>query len=81
MKILITGCTGFIGSKLIDLLLEEGHHTFCLSRTNTCPNRNRVNHLQHDLLKQLNYSVLPSSLDCIIHLAAVMPKTTNKKEF
>lgn len=82
MKILVTGCTGFIGSKLIDLLLEEDHHISCLSRTDVCPNKNRVNHLQHDLSKQLNYSVLPSSLDCIIHLAALMPGATkNSKMF
>lgn len=80
MKILITGCTGFIGSKLIDLLLEADHHIYCISRKDACPAGVRVNHLQYDLSKQLNYSVLPSGLDCIIHLAAVMPGAIKNSE-
>ena len=72
MKILITGCTGFVGSKLIDLLLETGHHISCMSRKDVCPAGNKVHHLQYDLSKQLNYRILPTDLDCIIHVAAVM---------
>jgi len=75
MDILVTGCTGFIGSRLINLLIEAGHYIYCISRKDACPAEGKVNHLQYDLSKSLNYKLLPTSLDCIIHLAATMEKT------
>ena len=32
MKLLLTGCTGFIGRELIPLLIEEGHSLTIISR-------------------------------------------------
>ena len=32
MKLLLTGCTGFIGSELIPLLMKEGHNLTVISR-------------------------------------------------
>lgn len=75
MRILVTGCTGFIGSRLINLLLEKGHHIHCISRKEVCPTGEKVDHLQHDLSRQLDYKRLPANLDCIIHLAATIEKT------
>ncbi len=80
MKILVTGCTGFVGSNLIGLLLKKGHHIYCISRKEVCPAGARVNHLQYDLSERLNYNELPTNLDCIIHLAATMDKTINASD-
>ena len=80
MKILVTGCTGFVGSNLIGLLLKKGHRIYCISRKNTCTAGARENHLQYDLSERLNYSELPTNLDCIIHLAATMDKTTKASD-
>ncbi len=37
MKILVTGATGYIGKRLIPLLLNDGHNIFCTVR-----DKNRV---------------------------------------
>ena len=37
MKIFITGATGFIGSHVVDLLLENGHSVRLLSRQPDVP--------------------------------------------
>ncbi|MFT7628114.1 MAG: hypothetical protein ACI9OS_001769, partial [Ulvibacter sp.] len=32
MKILVTGATGYIGKRLIPLLVDDGHHVICAVR-------------------------------------------------
>ncbi|MCB0427057.1 MAG: NAD(P)H-binding protein, partial [Mangrovimonas sp.] len=32
MKILVTGATGYIGKRLIPILVNEGHHVVCTVR-------------------------------------------------
>jgi UDP-glucose 4-epimerase len=74
MNYLITGCTGFLGSRLTDHLLKKGHQIFCISKSDVCLNKGRIHHLTHDLSKRLDYYELPDHLDCIIHVAASMAK-------
>lgn len=51
MKILVTGATGFVGSSLIQRLLEEGHEVTALTRTKKNQNKkNKVQWIQGDLL-------------------------------
>ena len=80
MNYLVTGCTGFIGSRLISQLLKGGHHIFCISNADGCPNRGRVIHLQHDISRKLDYDRLPSPLNGIIHVAGVMGKSVENVE-
>lgn len=76
MKILVTGCTGYIGSSLVDYLVKKGHKIYCISKSNICPFRENVEHLKYDFLEKFpNYKDLPANLDCIIHLAATMDKS------
>lgn len=80
MRYLVTGCTGFVGSRLIGKFLERGHQIFCTSRANACRHGGRVVHLQQDLSEGLDYSALPVGLDGILHLAATMEKGLEPSE-
>src|SRR5688500_11378613 len=44
MNVLVTGGAGFIGSHLIELLLERGHHVICLDNLTTGRHEN-IQHL------------------------------------
>jgi len=74
MNILLTGCTGFIGQHISNHLLEKKHKLFCISSSEACHNKGRVNHLKHNLASPLNYNNLPEAIDCIIHAAAINNK-------
>jgi UDP-glucuronate decarboxylase len=46
-RILVTGGAGFLGSHLIDKLLEQGHHVLCADNLFTGSKRN-IEHLRHE---------------------------------
>ncbi|MBM3696779.1 MAG: SDR family oxidoreductase [Actinobacteria bacterium] len=54
MRVLVTGATGYIGGRLVPLLLEAGHEVCCLSRDpsrlDAQPWRERVDALRGDVL-------------------------------
>ncbi len=72
MRILVTGGAGFIGSHLIDRLMEQGHHVLCLDNlftgtmTNTAhwQNHDRFTFIHHDIVEPIDVAV-----DQIYHLA------------
>jgi UDP-glucose 4-epimerase len=69
MKILITGATGFIGSRLITRLMQD-HELFCVGRkVDNLPVSQQVHAVQLDLSSTVNTSSLPATVDAIIHLA------------
>lgn len=77
MKILVTGGAGFIGSHLVDSLIELGHRVICLDDESAISNekfyRNTLA-LNWDF-DILNYKLLLSGfekekIDCVFHLAA-----------
>lgn len=69
MKVLVTGASGFIGQRLVQLMLERK------LEINTCSRSTRsldqVNHFQvGDLNEISNWKDIIQSSDCVIHLAA-----------
>ena len=85
MKILITGGIGFIGSNLIDLLLQERHKIVVL--TKSYAKKKNISHIQDKIKVEkvdvTNYSKLSNIIelhkpDVIIHLAGI---TSHSKSF
>ena len=80
MKILITGGAGYIGSHLVDRLMEEGHHVFVIDNLFTGKVANIAHHLGHerftfvneDILHRDTMEYLVRQVDLIYHLAAVV---------
>ena len=69
MKLLVTGATGFIGSKLVERISKD-NLVYCIARSESkIFQKDNVNWIIQDLSKELNYSILPKELDAIIHLA------------
>jgi UDP-glucuronate 4-epimerase len=83
MKILITGCAGFIGSNLVDYLLNEGHKIVGIDNFDDFYSKDiKIANLQNanqnenftffeiDILDQKSLFELKNNYDAIIHLAA-----------
>lgn len=66
-KILITGGTGLVGSRMTDLLLEQGHEVAYLSRSKKL--NERVLYFQWDIKKEFIEAGAIEWPDYIIHLA------------
>src|SRR5690606_91596 len=56
MRILLTGATGFIGSRLLEALLARGHRVVMVSRRETMSGRPGVQHISRDFAHALNPS-------------------------
>ena len=73
MKIVVTGGAGFIGSHLVDRLMESGHEVICIDNLYTGRKSNNsqwINHpnfqfIEHDVID----SILIDNIDQIYHLA------------
>lgn len=77
MKILLTGANGYIGQRLLPLLIEAGHEVVCLVRDPRrfeLPERLRphVQIAQGDLLKPDSLQQLPTDIDAAYYLVHSM---------
>jgi UDP-glucose 4-epimerase len=78
MKILVTGAAGFIGSNLLDRLLDEGHTVVAVDDLSTGRSANIAHHadnprfdlVQSDVALPETFAALPGDIDLIVHLAA-----------
>lgn len=68
MKILLTGATGFIGSRLLAKLVIS-HDIWALCRSIPKQPYPRVTWIRHDLSQMSLPDKLPTSVDAVIHLA------------
>lgn len=75
MEILVTGASGFIGSRLVEKLVEKGHHVTALVNHNSCNNKS-ADIIQIDLTKPV-LKIPDKKFDIVFHLAAVTPIEKN----
>lgn len=72
MRILVTGGAGFIGSHLIDRLINEGHQVICLDNFYTGRKQNILKWLDHPLFEVIRHDItepIRLEVDQIYHLA------------
>ena len=77
MKILITGASGFIGSRLASKLVEKNHSVFGIVHENN-PVNPEIKIINGDLTDS-SFSIPDEKFDVVFHLAAVTPMEKNKK--
>jgi len=77
MKILVTGASGFIGSRLATKLAEKNHSVFGLVHKNKSTNP-EIKIINGDLTDS-RFSIPNEKFDVVFHLAAVTPMEKNKK--
>lgn len=85
MKILLTGATGYIGKRLLPVLLEQGYEIICCVRDkNRFPTEGIYNHsnvslFEIDFLKDINFSESIKEIDAAYYLIHSM--SSNAKDF
>lgn len=73
MKILLTGATGYIGKRLLPILLDDGHDIICCVRDSKrfqrpLQGKERVEVLEIDFLEESSRDTLPKGLDVAFYL-------------
>ena len=88
MNCLVTGGAGFIGSNLVDKLIEDGHRVLVLDDLSTGKEENineKADFIKWDITKDWNESSITiEEIDVIFHMAAnprVQPSIDNPIEF
>lgn len=80
MKILVTGASGFVGSKFIEYLLNNSNHEILgIGRKEIMTND--FIYIQQDLTKPLKLEILNFNPDVIVHCAALSSPWGTKDEF
>jgi len=72
MRIIVTGGAGFLGSHLIDRLMEQGHEVLCLDNFYTGTKRNIYKWLDHPYFELIRHDItepIRLEADQIYHLA------------
>jgi len=82
MKILLTGATGYIGKRLLPLLVEEGHEVVCcvrdIDRFNPPTSiRSKIKIIQIDLLDKNSLYNIPKDIDGAFYLVHSMSASSD----
>ncbi|AXT20163.1 DUF2867 domain-containing protein [Flavobacteriaceae bacterium AU392] len=82
MKILLTGATGYIGRRLLPILVKEGHKVVCCVRDSdrfSVHNslRNRVTVIENDLLNSESLNNIPNDIDGAYYLVHSMSTSSD----
>ncbi len=82
MKILLTGATGYIGKRLLPLLVSQGHEVICCVRDKNrfyCPEefQNKVSVIEVDFLEIETLNEIPIDIDAAYYLIHSMSGSDN----
>jgi uncharacterized protein YbjT (DUF2867 family) len=82
MKILLTGATGYIGKRLLPLLVNKGHHVICCVRDKTRFNPPSslipsISVIEIDLLDAASLDKIPTDIDVAYYLVHSMSTSDN----
>ena len=85
MKVLVTGATGYIGKRLIPLLINNGHEVICVVRDilradQQLKEETLVSFVEADFLKPDTLSNIPKDLDAAYYLMHSMSNSSNNFE-
>jgi uncharacterized protein YbjT (DUF2867 family) len=77
MKVLLTGATGYIGKRLLPVLVEQGHEVVCCVRDKNRFNpsesvRARIQIIEVDLLNAKTLEKIPTDIDGAFYLVHSM---------
>lgn len=72
MKILVTGGTGFLGTHLVPLLVEAGHHVRVIGRTPPPKDWTKVEFLKGDLKDREAVRAALEGVEAVYHLAGLV---------
>lgn len=81
MKILLTGANGYIGMRLLPLLLEEGHDIVCTVRDSSrlsvdAQTRKQLTVIEVDFLNEVDTTNFPTDIDVAYYLIHSMSAST-----
>jgi len=74
MRILLTGASGFVGARLVQALLEEGHQLVCAARHPPASGHPRVSYVQTDFTRDLDqrtWAERLAGIDAVINCAGI----------
>ena len=85
MKILLTGATGYIGKRILPLLVENGHHVICCVRDKSRFNPpqslvDNISIIEIDLLDSPSLLKIPQDIDVAYYLVHSMSSSYDYKE-
>lgn len=85
MRILLTGASGYIGKRLLPVLVEAGHDVICavrdIQRFSPPPSLlKRIQVIRLDLLKRDTLQNIPADIDAAFYLVHSMSSTSNYVE-
>ena len=83
MKVLLTGANGYIGTRLLPLLLEKGYEVYALVRSEKriqVPEKfeKQVHIIQADLLDAQSLEKIPNEIDIAYYLVHSMSSSVEK---
>ncbi|NVJ88151.1 MAG: SDR family oxidoreductase [Flavobacteriaceae bacterium] len=83
MNILVTGATGYIGKRLIPLLLNNGHHIFCPVRDKKraevyYQNKEQITLIEADFLQADTLKKIPKNIDAAYYLIHSMSNSARE---